>query len=138
ALLKTAPELAEQSRRLQTVPGVGPVVATGLLVALPELGRLSKTEVAALSGLAPYNQDSGAQKGKRAIRAGRSPVRSLLYMAALVASRHNPVLKPVYERLVASGKPKKVALVAVARKLVVMLNAMLKHSADWTPGPAPA
>jgi transposase len=137
ALLKTAPELASRSRRLQTVPGVGPVVATGLLVALPELGQLSKAEVAALAGVAPYNRDSGAFKGKRAIRAGRSPVRSLLYMAALVASRHNPVLRTTYTRLVALGKPKKVALVAVARKLVVMLNAMLKHGVDWAPPAAP-
>lgn len=132
-LVSQAPQVSERSRRMQTVPGVGPVVATGLLVSLPELGELSKKEVAALAGLAPYNADSGQRQGKRAIRAGRSPVRRLLYMAALVASRFNPTLRAVYQRLVESGKPKKVALIAVARKLVVCLNAMLRHARDWDP-----
>lgn len=133
SLIAQTPELSERSRRLQTVPGVGPVVATNLLVSLPELGALSKGEVAALAGLAPYNKDSGASRGKRSIRAGRSPVRTLLYMAALVAARHNPQLRTVYARLVEQGKPKKVALVALARKLVVTLNAMIKNERDWDP-----
>lgn len=132
-LISKTPALHSRSRRLQTVPGVGPVVAAGLLVSLPELGRLSKGQVSALCGLAPYNTDSGAHRGKRAIRAGRSPVRRLLYMAALVASRFNPVLRTLYKRLVDAGKPKKVALIAVARKLAVILNAMVKSQRDWAP-----
>jgi len=134
-LLQAAPELRDSARRLQTMPGVGPAISAGLLAYLPELGKLTKPECAALAGLAPYNVDSGVHRGKRKIRAGRSPVRSLLYMAALVASRHNEPLRRVYRRLVAAGKPKKVALIAVARKLVVILNALLKHQRDWDPAP---
>jgi transposase len=100
---------------------------------MPELGTLTKAQAAALPGLAPYIRESGQSRGKRRIRGGRSSARRLLYMAALVASRHNPVLKAFYLRLLAKGKPKKLALIAVARKLVVMLNAMLKHREDWKP-----
>ena len=132
-VLQAVSELAEASRLLQTMPGVGPTIAAGVLVHLPELGKLTKPECAALAGLAPYDADSGKHHGKRHIRAGRAPVRALLYMAALVAARHNPPLKAVYKRLVAAGKPKKVALIAVARKLVVTLNAMLKSQQDWNP-----
>jgi transposase len=128
-----SPYLAEASGRLQTVPGVGPTIAAGLLVHLPELGTVSRGEIAALAGLAPFNVDSGVKRGQRAIRAGRTPVRSLLYMAALVASHHNPLLRAVYARLLASGKPKKLALIAVARKLLVILNALLKHADTWRP-----
>jgi len=126
-------ELAEPIRRLQTVPGVGPTIAAGLLVHLPELGTVSKGEIAALAGLAPFNVDSGVKRGQRAIRAGRTPVRSLLYMAALVASRHNPRFRTLYARLLANGKPKKLALIAIARKLLVVLNAILKHADTWRP-----
>ena len=132
-LIASDKELSAKNRRLQTYKGVGPVGAAGLLVHLPELGRLSRGEVAALAGLAPFNFDSGAHRGRRKIRAGRAPVRSLLYMAALVGSQHNPGLKSKYQGLVQRGKEKKVALIAVARKLVITLNAMLKHGQDWQP-----
>ena len=119
--------LKGQSERLQQVQGVGPVTATTLLAELPELGTLSRNESGALAGVAPYNQDSGAHRGRRTIRGGRVKVRRVLYMAALVASRFNPILKTFYDRLVAAGKPKKVALVAVMRKLIVLLNHLLKN-----------
>ena len=119
--------LKGQSERLQQVQGVGPVTATTLLAELPELGTLSRNESGALAGVAPYNQDSGAHRGRRTIRGGRVKVRRVLYMAALVASRFNPILKTFYDRLVAAGKPKKVALVAVMRKLIVLLNHVLKN-----------
>jgi transposase len=135
--IKSSEELSQSCRRLQTVPGVGPTVAAGLLVYLPELGKLERGQVAALAGLAPYNVDSGAHRGKRKIRAGRSPLRALLYMAALVAARRNPVLRTHYQRLREQGKPAKVALIAVARKLVVTLNAMLKQGLDWRTDPIP-
>jgi transposase len=135
-LLSESAELSEPCRRLQTVPGVGPRVAAGLLVYLPELGKLEHGQAAALAGLAPYNVDSGAHRGQRRIRAGRSPLRALLYMAALVAARRNPVLSGVYKRLRERGKPAKVALIAVARKLLKTLNSMLKHDSDWVANPA--
>jgi len=119
--------LKGQSERLQQVQGIGPVTATTLLAELPELGTLSRNESGALAGVAPYNQDSGAHRGRRTIRGGRVKVRRVLYMAALVASRFNPILKAFYDRLVAAGKPKKVALVAVMRKLIVLLNHLLKN-----------
>jgi len=134
-LIASSAELAEPCRRLQTMPGVGGTIAAGLLVYLPELGKLEHGQAAALAGLAPYNVDSGAHRGQRKIRAGRSPLRSLLYMAALVASRRNPALSAVYKRLRERGKPAKVALIAVARKLLKTLNSMLKHERDWTPDP---
>lgn len=132
-LVEEDAELRDKSRRMQTVRGVGPAVSSGLLAHMPELGTLTKAQAAALPGLAPYIRESGQSRGKRRIRGGRSSARRLLYMAALVASRHNPVLKSFYLRLLAKGKPKKLALIAVARKLVVTLNAMLKHRQDWTP-----
>jgi transposase len=134
-LLGVVEELREASRVLQSVPGVGPTVAAGVLVHLPELGRVAKSEIAALAGLAPYARESGIAKGHRSIRAGRTPVRALLYMAALVASRHNARLRATYARLLSAGKSKKVALIAVARKLLVMLNAMLKHNETWRDEP---
>jgi transposase len=129
-------ELAERSRRMQTMPSVGPAVSAGLLAHIPELGTLSKAQAGALPGLAPYTVESGQHIGRRRIRGGRPAARRLLYMAALVASRHNPQLKSFYQRLLAKGKPKKVALIAVARKLVVTLNAMLRTGQDWTPLPS--
>lgn len=119
--------LKGQSERLQQVQGIGPVTATTLLAELPELGTLSRNESGALAGVAPYNQDSGEHRGRRTIRGGRVKVRRVLYMAALVASRFNPILKAFYDRLVAAGKPKKVALVALMRKLIVLLNHLLKN-----------
>ena len=119
--------LHRQSERLQEVKGIGPVTAATLLAAMPELGTLSRGEAAALSGLAPYNHDSGAHKGRRTIHGGRKQVRRVLYMAALVAARYNPILKEVYDRLVADGKAKKLALIALMRKLIVLLNHLLKN-----------
>jgi len=125
----------QKSALLQTTKGVGEKVATGLLAHLPELGRLSKKEIAALAGLAPFNRDSGMSRGKRMIRGGRAPVRNVLYMAALVASKYNPSIKRFYERLCAAGKAKKLALVACMRKLLTVLNAMVKNNQAWQPSP---
>ena len=118
--------LKSQSERLQQVKSIGPVTASTLLAELPELGTLSRNESGALAGVTPYNCDSGEHRGRRTIRGGRVKVRRVLYMAAVVAARYNPILKAFYERLVAAGKPKKVALTAVMRKLVVLLNHLLK------------
>jgi len=137
ALLRKVEELRELDELLQSVPGVGPTISAGVMVHLPELGQVSKQEIAALAGLAPYNHDSGAKRGQRSIRAGRTPVRSLLYMAALVGTRHNPLLKAKYAHLLAAGKPKKLALIAVARKLLTILNAMVKTNQPWAERPSP-
>lgn len=118
---------------LRSVPGIGPTTARTLLAELPELGRLDRRAIAALVGVAPFNCDSGQHRGQRHIWGGRAPVRQSLYMAALVASRHNPVLAAFYRRLRDLGKAPKVALIAVARKLLTMLNAMIKHQARWNP-----
>lgn len=116
-----------QSERLQQVKSIGPVTASTLLAELPELGTLSRNESGALAGVAPYNRDSGAHCGRRTIRGGRVRVRRVLYMAAVVATRFNPILKAFYDRLVKAGKPKKLALTAVMRKLIVLLNHLLKN-----------
>ena len=121
SLLKT------QSERMQQVKSIGPVTASTLLAELPELGTLSRNESGALAGVAPYNRDSGQYRGRRTIRGGRVRVRRVLYMAAVVATRFNPILKSFYQRLLAAGKPKKLALTAVMRKLVVLLNHLLKN-----------
>jgi transposase len=121
---------------LQSVPGIGPVVAHTLLAEVPELGQLDRREVAALVGVAPFNRDSGQWRGRRSIWGGRAPVRAALYMAAVVAARHNPPLRAFYQRLRAAGKPAKVALVAVIRKLVTIVNAMIRHQQPWQPTPA--
>jgi transposase len=119
--------LRRQKERMLQVKGIGPVVASTLLAALPELGALNRKQVAALAGLAPFNRDSGQHRGRRTIRGGRLQVRRVLYMAATVAARFNPVLRDFYQRLLAAGKPKKLALTAVMRKLVTLLNHMLKN-----------
>jgi transposase len=116
---------------LRTVPGIGPTTARTLLAELPELGRLDRRAIAALVGVAPFNCDSGQQRGRRRIAGGRASVRACLYMAALVASRRNPTLAAFYQRLRAHGKPAKVALVAVMRKLLTILNAMIKQRTPW-------
>ncbi len=116
---------------LRAIPGVGRVLATTLLADLPELGRLSRREVAALVGVAPLNRDSGAFRGQRSVWGGRSTVRTALYMSALAAVRSNPPIRALYERLVAKGKPKKVALVACMRKLLVTCNAVVRDGAAW-------
>jgi transposase len=120
-----------QDDLLQSVPGIGPIVARTLLAELPELGRLDRRAIAALVGVAPFNRDSGQWRGRRMIWGGRASVRSALYMAALSATRHNPLLATFYQRLRAAGKPSKVALVAVMRKLLTIVNAMMKHQSRW-------
>ena len=125
--LAASPDLLAKANRLQEVQGIGLLTATSLLALMPELGSLSDTQAAALAGVAPFNHDSGQFRGQRHIFGGRSQVRSVLYMAALVASRHNPVLKPLYLRLLARGKAKKLALTALMRKLIVLANHLLKY-----------
>jgi transposase len=116
---------------LRSVPGIGPTTARTLLAELPELGQLDRRAIAALVGIAPFNCDSGAHRGQRHIWGGRTTVRNSLYMAALVATRYNPILAKFYRRLRDAGKPAKVALVATMRKLLTILNAMLKHQSRW-------
>lgn len=121
----------ELSERLSSVKGVGTMTAAALLAEVPELGSLSRRQISALVGVAPVNRDSGTMRGRRTIFGGRSGVRTTLYMATLVATRFNPVIKAFYTRLVAAGKPKKVALVACMRKLLTILNAMLRKNEEW-------
>jgi transposase len=122
----------ENEALLRSVPGVGPVLARTLLLAeLPELGTITHKRLCALVGVAPFNRDSGQGRGKREVWGGRAPVRAVLYMGTLVATRHNPVLKEFYERLLAAGKPKKVALVACMRKLLSILNALMRDRVIW-------
>lgn len=116
---------------LRSVPGVGPVLARTLLAELPELGSITHKHLSSLVGVAPFNRDSGKIRGKREVWGGRAPVRAVLYMGALVATRHNPILKEFYERLLSAGKPKKVALVACMRKLLTILNAMMRDRVVW-------
>jgi len=123
---------------LQSAPGVGPVTSLTFLAALPELGNLNSKQIANLVGVAPINRDSGTMRGKRRISGGRAQVRAVLYMATLVAVRHNPVLRTFYERLLAAGKTHKVALTACMRKLLVILNAMAKSQKPWSPETAPS
>lgn len=132
--IRTSPLWREKSNRLRSAPGVGLVLATTLPADLPELGRLNRKEIAALVGVAPFNRDSGNQRGKRMIWGGRAAVRTALYMATLVAVRHNPVIKVFYLRLRQAGKEKKVALTACMRKLLTILNAMMKQQANWQTG----
>jgi transposase len=124
-------ETAELAALLQTVPSVGPGVARTLLVDLPELGHLGRREIASLVGVAPFARDSGKIRGVRYIRGGRSSVRTALYLAAMNASRFNPVLRALYERLRQAGKPPKLAFVAVARKLLTILNAIARERTAW-------
>lgn len=129
--IENSPMWKEAAERMDSVPGVGFKTVCVLLGALPELGTLSRQRIGALAGLAPVNRDSGKMRGKRAIAGGRADVRTALYMAALSAVRHNPVLKAFYNRLVESGKPKKVALTAAAHKLLTILNALMRDRALW-------
>lgn len=123
----------EKIDRLDAIKGVGKVVAMNILIHLPELGTLSPKEASALAGVAPFNKDSGQSKGKREIWGGRAPVRAALYMAILTAVKFNPDLKRFYERLIARGKLKKVAMVACMRKLIIIMNAMLRDGTSWQP-----
>jgi len=132
-LVAADPGLAHRYRLLISMPGVGPTLAYTLLASLPELGQLDRKQIAALVGLAPYDFDSGKLKGHRCIYGGRRPVRNVLYMAALSASRYNPPLKAFSKRLAAAGKKSKVIIVAVMRKMIVTLNAMLRDNTVWRP-----
>ncbi len=131
--IRGTPAWRECEDLLISVPGVGPTLARTLLADVPELGKLDRKQIAALIGVAPINRDSGTLRGRRTTWGGRAKVRAALYMAALVASRHNPVLAAFYNRLLVAGKPKKLALTAVMRKLLVILNAMLRDKRQWQP-----
>ena len=133
ALVQAAPGLRPRTAWLQSIPGIGPVTAATLLAELPELGRCSRQEIAALVGVAPFNRDSGAWRGRRRIWGGRGRVRAALYMAALTAVRRNPRLRACYQRLLAAGKPPKVALTACIRKLLVICNALCHKQTTWDP-----
>ena len=129
--VRQSPLWRDKDQLLRSVPGVGPVLSVTLLAELPELGALDRKRIAALVGVAPLNRDSGAWRGKRTAWGGRAGVRAALYMGALVATRHNPVIAALYRRLLAAGKPKKVALVACMHKLLTILNALLAHGTAW-------
>jgi transposase len=129
--VRGSPVWRAKENLLVSTPGVGPKVARTLIADLPELGTLSGKEIGALAGLAPFTRQSGQWRGKSFIGGGRTTVRCALFMAAMVAKRHNPVLKVFFDRLVAAGKPKMVALIAVARKLLTILNAMLRDNRPW-------
>ena len=131
--LRESPLWREREDLLRSVPGIGPATVFSLLAELPELGSLDRREAAAVVGVAPLNRDSGKHRGSRRCWGGRGRVRAALYMAALVGVRYNPTLKEFYERLLRAGKPKKVALTACMRKLLTILNAMLKHHTAWNP-----
>ena len=132
-LIRKSPVWREKDDLLQSVPGVGPVTSAILVARLPELGLLDRKKIASLVGVAPMNRDSGTMRGQRVICGGRADVRAPLYMATLVAVKHNALLKAFYERLVAAGKPKKLALTACMRKLLTILNAMAKAGTPWNP-----
>lgn len=131
--LRASPVWREQDDLLRSVPGIGPVTSVTLLAALPELGTLDRRQISALAGVCPFNRDSGQSRGRRSIFGGRTPVRAVLYMATVAASRCNPVIKAFYQRLRQAGKPAKVALTAGMRKLLTILNAMLKAKTPWQP-----
>ncbi len=130
-MLRNSPLWREQEDLLRSVPGVGPVLCATLLAGLPELGRLNRREFAALVGVAPLNHDSGTLRGRRTVWGGRANLRAALYMGTLVGVRYNPVLRLLYRRLLERGKAKKVALVACMRKLITILNAILKYRTRW-------
>ena len=134
-LVRNNPKWSQKVALLQSVPGVGAVTAATLLADLPELGTVNRQQIAALAGVAPFNKDSGRKRGRRRIFGGRSSVRRVLYMAALVSTRYNPIIKRFYENLLARGKEKKVALTACMRKLLVILNAMVRDQQPWKHAP---
>ena len=131
--VQATPTLRARAAWLRSIPGIGPVAAATLLAEVPELGTLNRKQVAALVGVAPFNRDSGAWRGRRAVWGGRAAVRAVLYMATLTACRRHPGLRAFYHRLLAAGKPPKVALTACLRKLVVLCNALCKQQASWDP-----
>lgn len=129
--IKESPLWREEDDLLKSVPGIGFVLSSTLIASLPELGHLDRRQIAALVGVAPFNRDSGKMRGKRSCWGGRANVRAALYMPTLVATRFNPVIKRLYQRLLAAGKAKKVAITACMRKLLTIVNAMLKHQTTW-------
>ena len=131
--LHQSPVWREKDDLLRSVPGIGDQISLTLLAYLPELGTLNRRQIAALGGTAPFNRDSGTLWGKRTVWGGRAVVRAALYMDALVASRWNPVLRDFYQRLLATGKPKKLALTACMRKLLTTLNSMARSGQRWDP-----
>jgi transposase len=131
--LRSSPAWRAKDELLRSLKGIGPITSGTLLVALPELGQLDRRAIAALVGLAPFNCDSGKMRGRRTIYGGRSRIRTLLYMAATTAIRSNPVIRAFYERLKSRGKPHKVAIVACMRKMLTILNAMVRDGTPWTP-----
>lgn len=133
ALIRQSPAWRERDALLQSVPGIGPQVASLLMTHLSELGTLTRRQIAMLAGVAPVNRDSGRRQGPRTTWGGRAPVRAGLYMATLVGARWNPPLRTFYQRLLAAGKPKKLALVATMRKLLTMLNAIVRDQTAWNP-----
>lgn len=129
--IRSSPLWREHDDRLRSMPGVGPVLSRTLLASLPELGRLDRKQIAALVGVAPRNRDSGLLRGRRTIGGGRGPIRAVLYMGTLAAIRHNPAIRSFYHRLRLAGKAAKVALTACMRKMLTILNAMMKHRTPW-------
>jgi transposase len=130
--VQASPAWRAREDLLRSVPGIGPTTACTLLADLPELGSLDRKAIAALVGVAPLACDSGTRRGRRLVWVGRARVRSTLYMATLVATRHNPVIRAFYRKLCAAGKPKKVALVACMHKLLLILNAILRQQTPWS------
>ena len=130
-LVESLPEWREQAERLDSIPGVGRITAVTVLAEMPELGQLDRQKIAALAGLAPFNRDSGHQRGKRRIFGGRKGVRRVLYMACLSAKKHNPVIRAMFERLMKKGKVFKVAITACMRKMLTMMNAMTRDQVNW-------
>ena len=131
--IHSSPVWREREELLRSIPGIGPIVSATLLSQLPELGQLDRKAIAKLVGVAPLNHDSGTFRGKRKIWGGRASVRAVLYMAALVATRFNPQIRAFYQRLLATGKPKKLALVACMRKLLLLCNAIIRSQTPWSP-----
>ena len=129
--LRKSPLWRERDNLVRSIPGVGPVLSLTLLVELPELGTLDRKQIASLVGVAPLNRDSGTLRGRRTVWGRRARVRVALYLGTLVATRYNPVVRSLYQRLCAAGKAKKVALTACMRKLLTILNPMLKHRTIW-------
>lgn len=132
-LIESCDEYKIKNDIIQSVPGVGKVVAFNLISEMPELGYINNKEASSLVGVAPFNRESGSYKGKRMIRGGRSQIRTAMYMAMMSAIQCNPIFKAIYQRLVAAGKPKKVAIIACIRKLVITLNSMVRDGVYWDP-----
>ena len=137
ALLNDNVHWRARAKLLRTIPGVGPALTASLIAQLPELGQATHKEIASLAGVAPFNRDSGVMRGKRSVWGGRAPLRAVLYMAALVATKCNPAIRSCYQRLCSAGKPRKVALTACMRKLLIICNAVVKTSTPWNPSLSP-